>query len=129
MLAPGLVFIVAWLPTPCDGCDARPTSQSPISRAACQPTPIPETILQAKHRPFEGAGWSIPVEYDAVDGLPPLHVSMAELGGSTGGWISRRGRRERWQVDAWQVTSVSPLPLNPDAHVHLYYRIPLRRRR
>lgn len=127
LLALGLVSIAVLIPASCPCGDAL-SGESLASTSPCE-RDIEATHPWAKRRLFVRSGWKQRFAYGAVDGLPPMHISVAELGPGTTGWISRRGRRGQWQLDAWQVTSFSPLDLNPAAHVHLIYRIPLRRRR
>jgi outer membrane lipopolysaccharide assembly protein LptE/RlpB len=72
---------------------------------------------------FPLTGWRDLTTYDLDDVIPPLHISPAELGPDSTGWITRRGRRGQWQLEAWQITSIAPLELNPDAHAHLTFRV------
>ncbi len=128
ILVLGLISIASWLPLACSCCDAGSAETRTEHKQAfemCHTLKVPSRTQQ---HPLERKGWGDPLVYGPDDVLPPTHLSTAELGPDTTGLVSRRGRNGRWQVEAWQVTTVSPLDLNPATHAHLNYRIPLPRR-
>ncbi len=128
ILGLGIVAFAGMLPATCQCCDSPPACQSVVQEGPHESCPILALWPPVKRPLFRRSGWRRGVLYDINNHVvPPMHISLVELG-PTSGWISRRGRKGHWQLDAWQVTSVSPLQLGPDAHVHLEYRFLHRRR-
>jgi hypothetical protein len=77
---------------------------------------------------FRTVGWKDPTVYDLQDLVPPLHISYAERGSGATGTISTTGRSNQWQLESWQIKTIVPLDGISDSHVHLNFRIPVRRR-